>query len=66
MNAGMIADLSNIHLNQRREQEQMQVDNSYEPLQPFELPITSCVEQVAEIRLDVRFMSLMDSLAKMQ
>lgn len=36
----------------------------YEPLKPFELPLGKCVDAVAEKRVDVRLMLLMDELSK--
>lgn len=36
----------------------------YEPLKPFELPMGKCIDPVAEARVDVRFMMLMDELSK--
>ena len=60
MKAGMIADLANVQSNYRREQGQDEY--SYEPLKPFELPISLSVEQTAESRLDVRLFSLMETL----
>jgi hypothetical protein len=60
MRAGMIADLATIQSDHRREQGL--IAYPYEPLKPFDLPIYSSVEQPAETRLEVRFMSLMGTL----
>jgi len=60
MDGGMIADLATVQSNYRREQGQ--VENPYESLKPFEMPISLSMEQASESRLDVRLMNLMDAL----
>jgi hypothetical protein len=35
-------------------------------LKPFDLPLGACIDPIAEGRLDVRLVSLMDSLANLE
>jgi WW domain. len=72
MKAGMISDLVKVQHQYRIEQAEAAdtTENhnlsiqTYEPLKPFELPLGKCVDAVAEKRVDVRLMQLMDELSK--
>mmetsp|Transcript_978 Transcript_978/g.1719 ORF Transcript_978/g.1719 Transcript_978/m.1719 type:complete len:214 (+) Transcript_978:4450-5091(+) len=71
---GMISDLVKVQQQYRREQAEAEASETmaehdifiqpYEPLKPFELPLGKCVDAVAEKRVDVRLMQLMDELSK--
>lgn len=72
MKAGMISDLVKVQHQYRIEQAEAADATedhnlsiqTYEPLKPFELPLGKCVDAVAEKRVDVRLMQLMDELSK--
>lgn len=73
MKAGMISDLVKVQQQYRIEQAEATDTTTaehdisiqpYEPLKPFELPLGKCVDAVAEKRVDVRLMQLMDELSK--
>jgi len=67
MKAGMIADLANVQSKYRRDQSDDDVNTCYESLKPFDLPLGACIDKIAEEgRLDVRLVSLMDSLANIE
>jgi|AntRauTorckE5430_2_1112549.scaffolds.fasta_scaffold11452_3 hypothetical protein len=68
MKAGMIVDLTNVQSKYRNEQTEVDVNTSYESLNPFELPLWTCMDQNSEgtSRLDVRLVSLMENLANIQ
>eukprot|EP00558_Chaetoceros_sp_UNC1202_P010032 CAMPEP_0197241390 /NCGR_PEP_ID=MMETSP1429-20130617/7435_1 /TAXON_ID=49237 /ORGANISM="Chaetoceros sp., Strain UNC1202" /LENGTH=102 /DNA_ID=CAMNT_0042701215 /DNA_START=213 /DNA_END=521 /DNA_ORIENTATION=- len=75
MTAGMIADLANaqstqeedggimegrIHVNMHKKSRA----DAYEPLKPFELPLTAKEPHIEAGRVDIRLMALMDTLSK--
>ena len=74
MSAGMIEDLAKIQSKYRMEQlrlggSEYEEDDErkrlyYEPLKPFELPITSKTPHIENGRVEIRLVSLMDSLRK--
>jgi hypothetical protein len=68
MKAGMIVDLTNVQSKYRNEQTEVDVNTSYESLNPFELPLWTCMDQNSKgtSRLDVRLVSLMENLANIQ
>jgi len=66
MKAGMIADLANVQSKYRRDQSDDEVNTCYEPLKLFDLPLGAFIDPIAEGRLDVRLVSLMDSLANLE
>ena len=74
LSAGTISDLARIQLNHREEQE-AQIGSGteeeggrekylYEPLKPFELPITSKAPHIEPGRVEMRMFSLLDALGK--
>lgn len=68
MKAGMIVDLTNVQSKYRNEQTEVDVNTSYESLNPFELPLWTCMDQNSKgtSRSDVRLVSLMENLANIQ
>lgn len=72
MTAGKIADLSHIQTNYRHEimhhMEKQDIDAkyTYEPLKPFSLPVISAVPHVEGGRVDIRLMTLMETLGKIE
>ena len=76
LSAGTISDLARIQLNYREEQaqafdeEEGSCDDErkryfYEPLKPFELPITSKAPHIEPGRVEMRLFSLLDALGKL-
>jgi len=59
MTAGLIADLAHA-----QQEEKIVGAGYYEPLRPHDLPITAKAPYIEPGRVDIRFMSLMDSLDK--
>eukprot|EP01083_Nonionella_stella_P221174 790476_1 len=76
MTAGKIADLSHIQTNHRHEimmehmehkhKRDIDAKYAYEPLKPFSLPVTSAVPHVEGGRVDIRLMTLMETLSKIE
>jgi len=76
MSAGKIADLSHIQTNYRHEIMYNHMENTrkhdidakyaYEPLKPFSLPVTLVVPHVEGGRVDIRLMTLMETLGKIE
>jgi hypothetical protein len=76
LSAGAISDLARIQLNYRTELAQMNGGERgssrdkdrkrycYEPLKPFELPITSKAPHIEPGRVEMRMFSLLDALGK--
>lgn len=71
MTSGTIADLAKVQSEYRMEQSQDDEDDDkqkrwyYEPLKPFELPIISKTPHIEPGRVEIRLMSLMDALGKL-
>lgn len=62
MRAGMIADLVDVQSIFLREQGEVEIH--YEPLKPFDLPITLSVDPIPESRIDARLLKLAQALEK--
>jgi len=76
MTCGTIADLAKVQSEYRMEQSQDRGDQEeeeankqkrwyYEPLKPFELPVVSKTPHIEPGRVEIRLMSLMDALNKL-
>ncbi len=78
MTGGMIADLAKVQSNYRYDEmeendpdhgmsrEEVNKKFRYEPLKPFELPTASTIPHVEAGRVDIRLMTLMDALSKLE